>query len=378
MGSREQAAEVRVPTPRLDEQRHMRAAVQRDLGPGDRSHAERLGRVRELERAVNAVVVGERERLVPELRRPHCELLRLRRPVEERVRAVTVELHVHLGCEHVVEIGEGAVLFRREELSVTLLVDVEQLAAVDVRAAPGWGRSPLHVHARHAEALFVFQGELALRLEDRVHRIGAETWALVPPEVVHTFEVTGDEPARYLVVHAPNSGYGDYVRGAAAAFDLHPPPEYASSDPGLVVVSRAGGTEGEKITDRPERRATILADTDEVIVSEFAYGSGERGAEPHIHRDHADAFLVVEGEFTFHTRDVSVAASAGTFLLFPPGVVHGFDNDSAETARTFNFHVPSSGFGAYLHGRNPNFDQHDPPADGGVDPSSIVAVRLPQ
>jgi len=111
-------------------------------------------------------------------------------------------------------------------------------------------------------------------------------------------------------------------------------------------------------------------------LSEFAYGPGERGAEPHIHREHADAFLVVEGEFTFHTRDGSIAASAETLLLFPPGVVHGFDNSSGANARCFNLHLPASGFADYLRGRNPGFDQHEPPADGGVDPATAVAVRL--
>ncbi len=94
MRGREQAAEVRVAAPRLDEQRDVRAAVERDLGAGDRPHAERLRRVRELERAVDAVVVGERERLVAELRRARRELLGLRRAVEERVRRVRVELDV--------------------------------------------------------------------------------------------------------------------------------------------------------------------------------------------------------------------------------------------------------------------------------------------
>ncbi len=333
--------------------------------------------MRELERAVQAVVIGERERLVPELRCPDRELLGLRGSVEERERAVTVELDVAhgLGCGLVVEIVEGEVIFRREELSVTLLVDVEQLAAVEARAAPGWGRSPLHVHARHAEALFVFEGELELKLEDRVHRIGSETWAFVPPEVVHAFEVTGDEPARFLVLHAPGSGYGDYVRGPAAAFDQQPPPEYATGDPGLVVIRRAGGEEGETITARPGRRATILLDTDEIIVSEFDYGAGERGAEPHVHHEHADGFLVVDGEFTFHFRDGSRALPAGTLLLMPPDVVHGFDNASSSDARAFNFHVPASGFGDYLRGRNPGFDQFDPPEDG-AEPRSAIAVRL--
>jgi hypothetical protein len=81
----QQPTEVRVPRRRLDEQGHMTAALERHLRAGDRPHAESLRRVRELERAVDAVVVGERERLVAELRSPDHELLWLRCPVEERI-----------------------------------------------------------------------------------------------------------------------------------------------------------------------------------------------------------------------------------------------------------------------------------------------------
>ena len=206
-----------------------------------------------------------------------------------------------------VETGEGDVIFGSPKLDVTLLADIDQLAVVEVRAAPGWGGTAPHVHARHAEAVFVIEGKVDLRLEDRVHRMDAETWAFVPPEVLHTFEVTGDEQARFLVLHAPGSGYGDYVRGSAATFDQLSPLDVVARDPGLAVVHRAGGSEGDRITDRPERRATVLVEADELTISEFDYGSGERGAPPHVHREHADAFLVVEGEFTFHLRDASHA-----------------------------------------------------------------------
>ena len=79
----QQAAEIRVAARALDEQRDVRAVAERHLRPGDRPDAERLRRMRELERAVDAVVVGERERLVAELRRPHRQLLGQRRAVEE-------------------------------------------------------------------------------------------------------------------------------------------------------------------------------------------------------------------------------------------------------------------------------------------------------
>ncbi len=72
----------------------MSAAGERYLRAGDRADAEVLRRVRELERAVEAVVVGERERRIAELRRACGKLLRLRGAVEERIGAVGVELYI--------------------------------------------------------------------------------------------------------------------------------------------------------------------------------------------------------------------------------------------------------------------------------------------
>ena len=80
MCSRDQPAEIRVPLRRLDEDGHVRAVRESQLGAGDGTHAEVLGRVRELERAVHPVVVGERECGIAELGGADGELLRQRRP----------------------------------------------------------------------------------------------------------------------------------------------------------------------------------------------------------------------------------------------------------------------------------------------------------
>ena len=329
--------------------------------------------------------------------------------------------------------GEGERITGEGELGVTLLVDVEQIGIVDVRSEPGAVTPPLHLHARHAECFFVLEGELTVRLEDRELRASAGTWVHVPPEVVHTFGVTGGSPAHFLDIHVPGSRFGDFVRGlhvarnedelreVRAAFDQQPAPEYATGDPGLVILRRVGGTSGVGSTEPPKsggagfagagadsgvgsteppnsggagfagagaeqgetmagrsesRRATLLLDTDELTVTEFFYGPGERGATPHVHHHHADGFLVLEGELIIPFRSGPLRASAGTLVVIPPEVVHSFDNDGTENALFYNLHMPASGFGDYMRGRNPDFDQHEPPADGGADPSAVVAVRL--
>ena len=85
MRAGEEPAEVGVAPFVLDEERQVRAVGERDLGAGDRAEPDRLGGMRELERPVDAVVVGERERLVAELGGARGELLGLRGAVEERV-----------------------------------------------------------------------------------------------------------------------------------------------------------------------------------------------------------------------------------------------------------------------------------------------------
>jgi mannose-6-phosphate isomerase-like protein (cupin superfamily) len=290
---------------------------------------------------------------------------------------------------NVLQLGEGERITGDGDLSVILIADVEQIGLVSVRSEPGGNAPPLHLHKQHAECFFVLEGELTFRLEDRELRAGAGTWVHVPPEVVHTFGVTGDTRAHFLDIHVPSCGFGDFVRGLHAAasedelravravFDQQPAPEYATGDPGLVVLRRTGGAEGEKISERPVRRSTLLLDADELTVTEFFYGPGERGAQRHVHHHHADAFFVVEGELTMAVGSGSLRAPAGTLVVFPPDVVHGFDNDGAESALFYNLHMPASGFGDYLRGQNPDFDQHDPPADGGADPASAVATRFP-
>jgi mannose-6-phosphate isomerase-like protein (cupin superfamily) len=66
-----------------------------------------------------------------------------------------------------------------------------------------------------------------------------------------------------------------------------------------------------------------------------------RELEQHVHDQEDDSFYILEGEMTFLFGDDSAAAPPGTFVLAPPGVVHGFRNDGKEPVRMLNMHAPA-------------------------------------
>jgi mannose-6-phosphate isomerase-like protein (cupin superfamily) len=265
--------------------------------------------------------------------------------------------------------------------SLELLSEHPSLGVSAARFASGADPTPPHVHAAHTEAFLVLEGSLRVLADGGEGVAGADTVVVVPPGVAHTFRVDGG--VRFLDLHAPASGYGPFVRARSAApdeearthartaFDQQPAAAGNSGTAAIPIV-RMGGVDGERITDRPGRRVTLLADTEHLTLTEFDYGPGQRGASPHVHHDHVDAFLVVEGELELTFESGPLHAAAGTFVLIPPDVVHSFDNTSDAHARFFNVHAPSCGFGDYLRGRNPVFDQHEPPPDGGLDPARVV------
>jgi quercetin dioxygenase-like cupin family protein len=144
-----------------------------------------------------------------------------------------------------------------------------------------------------------------------------------------------------------------------------------------ALLLRPAEGEGEAITDRPNRELRLLCTHELLTITWFRYGAGERGAEPHVHREHSDAFYVVDGEVTVRLGSElkPLVATAGTLVVIPPGVIHGFDNDGP--GEVLNIHAPDGGFARYLRTREEaGFDSFDPPEDGGR-PASDAIVTPP-
>ena len=124
---------------------------------------------------------------------------------------------------------------------------------------------------------------------------------------------------------------------------------------------------GDVVRDTPASRLEILSDRDELHATWTRFAAHRDGASPHVHREHADLFYVLEGEFTILVGPdrTERAIGPGTLALAPPLVVHGFRNASAGEMRYLNFHAPGGGFAPYLRGEQQGFDSYDPPEDGG-------------
>ena len=61
---------------------------------------------------------------------------------------------------------------------------------------------------------------------------------------------------------------------------------------------------------------------------------------PHIHRDHEEAFYVLEGELTVRVGPRTITAPAGSFVVVPRGVVHQPSNPGAQPTRFLLIFLP--------------------------------------
>jgi mannose-6-phosphate isomerase-like protein (cupin superfamily) len=246
--------------------------------------------------------------------------------------------------------GEGEAITAREDRSVTITVDLDQLCATASwygNAQPGAGP---HIHRRHADSFFVAEGELVFVAGDEHIQAEAGTTLCAPPGLVHGFDSVSE--ARFLNFHTPDSGFAESLR---LRRDRRPyePGEYDSLDPpadGGLPASAAvvlGSCDGERLVNE-NRQALVKIGREELALVEFTLEPGFEGPKPHVHKRHVDSFFVLEGEVEFRVGDETVTLGPRGCVAAPPGVLHSFGHPGRNGARLVNVHAPSCGFDEYL------------------------------
>jgi mannose-6-phosphate isomerase-like protein (cupin superfamily) len=247
--------------------------------------------------------------------------------------------------------GGGEVIGDAPHRRVEILSDDETLNATWSRWGPHRVGADLHVHRHHADLFYVLEGELTLRLgpEDEPVVLPAGTLARVPPLVVHGFRNGSDDDVRYLNFHAPGQRFADYLRalrdGRSLSYDQHDPPADGGRPTSEAVVGGAGF-----VADRPGLRVELLADVEEIGISEAVSEPGGPSPPPHVHHRHVESFYVLEGEMTFTAGGRELSATAGTWVQVPAGTPHTFAFTGRDAVRFLNLHTPGCGYGAFLRG----------------------------
>ena len=101
--------------------------------------------------------------------------------------------------------------------------------------------------------------------------------------------------------------------------------------------------EGERIAAGASTvimKATAETTSGAFSISEATFPASMNGPPPHTHRYTTDTFYVLEGTLHMTVGDREIDASAGSYILVPPGVVHTFANTSSEPVRFLNVNAP--------------------------------------
>jgi quercetin dioxygenase-like cupin family protein len=220
--------------------------------------------------------------------------------------------------------------------------DLEPLAFTDT---VGSSRTSPHVHETHVDAFWVLEPGFTVGIGDEEIGLEPGDFALVPPGLVHYFHA---RDSRWLNLHAPNSGFAEYLR-SGADFDNRDAADGDNRRVADAILRR--GDEGELIDLGPGARGRIKLGADDAIGSatlvDFELGPESEGPPAHLHRGITDSFFVLEGTLKVRLGEEIHQVPAGGYAVVPPGNVHTIANPHAEPVRFLNLSAPS-GLDRYL------------------------------
>jgi mannose-6-phosphate isomerase-like protein (cupin superfamily) len=107
--------------------------------------------------------------------------------------------------------GEGERLQANNRVS-TIKIGRDELSLIEFELEPSFEGPDPHSHDDHVDSFYVLEGEADFLMENETLRLGTGSFVAAPIGVEHTFWNSGPGRARLLNVHAPSSGFHDFLR----------------------------------------------------------------------------------------------------------------------------------------------------------------------
>jgi quercetin dioxygenase-like cupin family protein len=133
----------------------------------------------------------------------------------------------------------GASEIRAGQLRINYIVDGSHTASLgmfELTVPPGSNVPPPHSHSNNEECVYVLDGTLRYSVGSETRDLKPGQTMSTPKGVVHAFSNPFTEPARALIVMAPDIG-AQYFRDVAVVINADGPPDKAAL---LSVMSRYG------------------------------------------------------------------------------------------------------------------------------------------
>jgi quercetin dioxygenase-like cupin family protein len=110
--------------------------------------------------------------------------------------------------------GEGERLDANNR-AATIKAGREELALIEFELRAGFEGPNPHTHDDHVDSFYVLDGEADFLVGDEWIRLGAGSFVAAPIGVTHTFANRDGQHARLLNIHAPSTGFHDWLRKAS-------------------------------------------------------------------------------------------------------------------------------------------------------------------
>jgi quercetin dioxygenase-like cupin family protein len=107
--------------------------------------------------------------------------------------------------------GEGERLEANNRVA-TIKLGRDELALIEFELHAGFDGPGPHSHDDHIDSFYVLEGEADFFVDDDWHRVPAGTFVAAPLGATHTFANRDGQYARLLNIHAPSSGFHEWLR----------------------------------------------------------------------------------------------------------------------------------------------------------------------